>query len=174
MIVTLALVLACVLTDVRTRRIPNGLSLTGLIAGFALNAAYHGVPGVTASLVAALVMISVLFAPFALGGIGAGDVKMMAAVAALLGLRLGFAALLVGMLFGGIIMIGHLARVGRLREKLVSTGQMFMLAFGARSMEPLRVSAAQPGAVALPYSVPLALGTAAVALGALTAPGFLA
>jgi prepilin peptidase CpaA len=171
LIAVLVFVLGCVLVDLRSRRIPNALSVAGMAVGLAMSAFYDGFSGMRTSVVAALAMIALLLAPFAVGGIGAGDVKMMAAVGSLLGPRLAFAALLVGMIFGGIVMIGHLARVGRLREKLASTGRMLMLAAGARSIEPLRVSAAQPAAVALPYSVPLGLGTAVVSIAALVTSG---
>jgi prepilin peptidase CpaA len=168
LVAALAFVSACVVADLRSRRIPNALTGAGFAVGIASNAFYGGSAGALSSLLAALAVGLVLLAPFALGGIGAGDVKMMAAVAALLGPRAGFAALLLGMVFGGIIMIGHLARLGRLGEKLLATARMFLLAVSARSVDPLRVSAAQPSAIALPYSVPLALGTAAVAIACMT------
>jgi hypothetical protein len=72
-----------------------------------------------------------------------------------------------GMIMGGGLMVWHLARRGRLREKVTATATMFQAAAMARSLDPLRVSAADPGAVALPYSVPLGLGT----LAALTFSG---
>jgi prepilin peptidase CpaA len=157
--VLLAFLVACVATDVRTRRIPNALSCSGLVLGLAMNTAAHGMPGLVWSFLTALGVIAVLLAPFALGGIGAGDVKMMGAVGAFLGAPVAFAALLFGMILGGVIMVAHLARIGRLREKMKVTGRMFVAALGLRSADPLRVAASDPAAVALPYSVPLALGT---------------
>src|SRR5262245_7715512 len=150
--------------DVRSRRIPNGLSVVGMMAGVALNTTYHGIPGLVTSLVGLVAMLAALLLPFALGGIGGGDVKMMGAVGAILGTRLALAGLLVGLILGGLIMVAHLARVGRLREKLAATGRMAWVAVFTRSADPLRVSDAAPGAITLPYSVPLGLGTLAVLL----------
>lgn len=103
-----------------------------------------------------------LLPAFAVGGLGAGDVKMMGAIGALLGPQLAMAGLGLGMIFGGFIMLVHLARCGRLKEKLGATWAMVAAASLARSVEPLRVPATDPDAVALPYSVPLGLGTVAV------------
>ena len=87
---------------------------------------------------------------------------MMGAIGALLGPQLALAALGLGMIFGGFIMLAHLARRGRLKEKLGDTWAMVAAASLARSVEPLRGPAADPNAIALPYSVPLGLGTVAV------------
>src|SRR5207253_2214762 len=99
---------------------------------------------------------------FALGGIGGGDVKMMAAIGALLGPRLALTSVACGMLLGGVVMMVHLARIGRLREKLRATGTMLTSVVLMHSIQPLRISDTDPGAVSLPYSVPLGLGTIGV------------
>jgi prepilin peptidase CpaA len=132
------------------------------LAGLTLNALHSGVPGLIASLIGLGLVVGVLLAPFALGGIGGGDVKMMGAVGAMLGPQLGLAAFVVGALAGGVIMLLHLSMQGRLREILSGMGGMIAAAVATRSIDPLRVSASAPGAVTLPYSVPLALGTLAV------------
>jgi prepilin peptidase CpaA len=157
----LALVAAC---DVRTRRIPNALSLPAILAGLAINGALAGAPGLLASAAGLLTATALLFVPFALGGIGGGDVKMMGAVGAFVGPRLVLAAMACGMILGGIVMVGVLARRGLLGEKLMGTFVMLRSAVVTRSIAPLRAPATDPGAIALPYSVPLALGTVA-ALG---------
>jgi len=153
---------ACCVVDARTRRIPNVLSATAMLAGLGLNAAYFGVNGLAVSVAGMLAAAAVLLPTFALGGIGAGDVKMMGAIGALLGAQIALAALGLGMILGGLIMLAHLARRGRLREKLGATWAMVAAASLARSVEPLRAPAADPDAVALPYSVPLGLGTVVV------------
>ena len=104
-------------------------------------------------------MVILLLPPFALGGIGGGDVKMMAAVGALCGPRFALTSLMAGLGIGGVVMLWHLARIGRLRRTLVRLRAMLAGALSTRSLQPLRVSATEPGAVSLPYSIPLALGT---------------
>lgn len=87
---------------------------------------------------------------------------MMAAVGAFLGPVWGMGALGIGMAFGGIVMAVHLLLLGRLREKLVAIRDMGAAAALTRSLAPLKISAESPEAIALPYSVPLGLGTIAV------------
>jgi prepilin peptidase CpaA len=170
-IVVTVFVALCSAVDVRTRRIPNVLTGAGVLAGSLLNTLHFGGPGFVASLIGLILVVAVLLGPFALGGIGGGDVKMMGAVGAFLGAKLALVALVVGAVAGGVIMLVHLLMRGRLREKVGATGGMVAAAIGTRSIEPLRVSASAPGAVTLPYSVPLALGTLAVlALGQLVRP----
>jgi len=155
-------IVACCVVDARTRRIPNVLSAGAMVAGLGLNTMYFGLGGLGVSLGGLLAAGAILLPTFAVGGIGAGDVKMMGAIGALLGPQLALAGLGLGMIFGGIIMLVHLARRGRLQEKLGSTWAMVASAALARSVEPLRAPAADPNAIALPYSVPLGLGTVAV------------
>ena len=163
-VATLSFIALCCVSDVRTRRIPNALTGAGLLAGLILNGSLYGGPGIAASTIGFVVPIALLLAPFALGGIGGGDVKMMGAVGALLGPRLVLAAMVLGMLSGGAVMVAHLATRGRLREKMAMVGGMTAAAVVTRSIAPLRVSAEHPDAITLPYSVPLAIGTALVLL----------
>jgi prepilin peptidase CpaA len=160
--VAVIFIVACCVADARTRRIPNGLSASAILAGLGLNAAYHGLSGLALRVGGLLAAGAVLLPAFAVGGIGAGDVKMMGAIGALIGPEPALAGLGLGMIFGGVIVVAHLARHGRLGEKLGSTWAMVAAAALARSVEPLRAPSKDPNAVALPYSVPLGLGTVAV------------
>ena len=154
--------LACsVAFDVRVRRIPNVVSGPGAVAGIVLNALHAGALGVVGSVTGAALMIVLLVLPFAAGGIGGGDVKMMGAVGAFVGPRLAVMGLLIGVILGGAIMIVHLARLGRLRDKLASLAEMVTVAAGTRSVRPLMVRSDGEAVIALPYSIPLALGTMA-------------
>ena len=99
------------------RRIPNLLSGVGIVAGVVLNTLYFGADGLLASGAGFAAALALLLFPFAMGGIGGGDVKMMGAIGALLGPRAGLAALLVGPgPRAASIMAIHLARLGRLRR----------------------------------------------------------
>lgn len=159
---TLLFLAACIAVDVRTMRIPNLLTGPAILAGFGLNAACYGSDGFAASLAGFALAVALLFTPFALGGVGAGDVKMMGAVGALLGPRLLLPSLMVGMILGGVIAAIQLASSARLGEKLGDTWHMFANAFLMRSLEPLKAPASDPNRVVLPYSLPLGLGTAGV------------
>ena len=83
--VTLALLLlAASVWDIQTRRIPNGLAAAGLMAGLAGNLWHGGGPGLLRSAegIAAALPLLLLYAVRAFG---AGDVKLLLAVGALMG-----------------------------------------------------------------------------------------
>lgn len=92
-------VLACV-SDLATRRIPNTLTIGGIVLGLAMNGADgYADGGLTVALhglwasVAGIAVCSLAPAlSFAKGEIGGGDVKLFAAIGALLGPSLGFHA----------------------------------------------------------------------------------
>lgn len=159
---TLVFVAMCVASDVRTLRIPNALTGPAMLAGVALNAWCFGWHGAQMSVAGFALAIVLLLAPFAMGGIGAGDVKMMGAVGAIIGPHDVLLSLVVGLALGGVFAVGHLARQARLREKLGSLRHMLANAVMSLSIEPLKVSATSPNAVVLPYSLPLGLGTLCV------------
>src|SRR5690348_3845619 len=127
---------ACIAFDVRTRRIPNALTAPMIAIGAVLNGVHAGMPGVAYSAAGLLLPIAILFLPFALGGIGGGDVKMMGAVGALVGPRLALWGLGLGMILGGAVMIVHLGRIGRLGEKLRASGAMVLGAVTTGSLTP--------------------------------------
>lgn len=83
--VATAIALVAVGWDLATRRIPNLLTLGAAIAALAVHAYLEGFSGVWMSLSGWLVGAALLLPFFALGGMGAGDVKLMAALGAWLG-----------------------------------------------------------------------------------------
>lgn len=70
--------------DYRFRRIPNWLIVAGLLLGMIING-YLGASQLLYSVLGFVVGVGVLFIPFALGWIGAGDVKYLGVVGAILG-----------------------------------------------------------------------------------------
>ena len=79
-----ALILASTVTagyyDVRYRRIPNWLVALTIIACCSWHALRNGPAGFSTSIAGLLVGTAVLFPLFLLRGMGAGDVKLMAAI----------------------------------------------------------------------------------------------
>lgn len=75
---------ACVY-DLRSRRIPNALTLGGAAAAVAFHTVAGGPPGLGMSLGGWAVGAALFFPVFALGGMGAGDVKLLACFGAWLG-----------------------------------------------------------------------------------------
>ena len=80
--------------DWRTRRIPNFLTFGGALAGVVFQTTVMGWNGLLQALTGMLLGLALLLLPYILGGMGAGDVKALAALGAWLGPRAIFSVFL--------------------------------------------------------------------------------
>ena len=116
-IASIVALVACV-TDVRSRRIPNVLTFGAAAAALVFHAVTPGAGGLGVA-AGGWLMGAAVFAPFfLLGGMGAGDVKLMAALGAWLGPGEALAIALYASLAGGVIAIGVSLYTGYLRTAL--------------------------------------------------------
>lgn len=83
--IAVAIALVAVATDLKSRRIPNLLTFGAAFTAVIVHAYAAGWSGVGVALAGWLVGAAFFFPLFALGGMGAGDVKLLAAVGAWLG-----------------------------------------------------------------------------------------
>lgn len=74
-------------SDVKSRRLPNAGTLGGLAAGLLVQSGWWGWSGLKDGLLAACIAVGFLLIPFLIRAAGAGDVKMLAACGAFIGLR---------------------------------------------------------------------------------------
>jgi len=93
----------CLVTDLAERKIYNIVVLIGLAAALVLNLLELGLKaGFLQTFSGFFTGVLLLFIPFALGGIGAGDVKMLGTVGAFLGSSLVVQVMLASALAGGV------------------------------------------------------------------------
>ncbi len=123
-----ALAAACV-TDLRSRRIPNLLTYPLMLAGLGYHAALQGWAGLGFSAAGLGLGFGLLLLPFLLGFIGAGDVKLLAAVGAWLGwpgvlLAFVFTTVLGG-LYGLIVLALHRGLLRRFWGALWTSLRLF-------------------------------------------------
>ncbi|MCA9665371.1 MAG: prepilin peptidase [Myxococcales bacterium] len=118
--------------DMRSRRVPNLLTVALLVGGLVARGALGGFGELAWGLGAALGAMIVLLVPFAKGWLGGGDVKLFVALAAWLGPKAFVTALVAATLAGGVLAIAMLARRGRralsLREASRSGGVPYAVA----------------------------------------------
>lgn len=116
--------LTATVIDLRSRRIPN--QLTATMAGIGLLLAVTGTSGVTvgASLAGIVLGLLLMLPGYALGATGAGDVKLMAAVGAIIGPALVLSAFLCTAITGGLLAVVVALRRRRLAATLVQTGRL--------------------------------------------------
>jgi prepilin peptidase CpaA len=144
--------------DLRERRIPNLLTGPAILAGLTLHTIYGGWSGLGDSALAGLIAGAVFLVFFLAGGMGAGDVKLMAVVGCFAGLSSVFTLVLSTAIAGAVLALAVAIRNGRLRETLHNTG--LLLAHhgreGLKSHPDLNLSS--PRAVRLPFALPIAAG----------------
>lgn len=98
LVTTVAVGGAAAVWDLRTRRIPNRLSMAGLVAGLLLHLAMAGPRGALLSALGAAVFALPFVLPWWLGGMGGGDVKLALALGAIVA----WPAALDALLFAGV------------------------------------------------------------------------
>jgi prepilin peptidase CpaA len=151
--------LAC-LCDVRTRRIPNWLTFPSAMLGLIAATVAHGGQGAGASAAGLLVGLLLFFPLFALRGLGAGDVKLMAALGAWLGMRAVVMVAFYTTLAGGVLALGLIVRhrYGRQAARNIWLLLTHWRVFGLRPLDALTLeTSAGPK---LPYALPIAVGLA--------------
>lgn len=158
--------------DLRYHRIPNALSVGGAVLALALHAALGGSAGLAAAAIGLALAFGIMLPFHAVGWLGAGDVKLIAAVGALAGSWWFSLIALAAIVVTGLVMA--LAALAW-RRQLASFGERLMgsLALGAATRRPLYVGPTPELAKAqLPYGLAIALGTGiAFALRHLTVVG---
>ena len=151
--------------DVKWRRIPNWLTAPAFVLALALRVPLGTGPlldGLLAGLIAFVLGVLV----FALGGLGGGDVKLLTAAGAFLGIDRLWGALLVTALVGGALALWAVIRRGRGQETLAN---LYIVITSLRSREaytgwkgeegdaPLTIRSA--GVITRPYGVAIAAGS---------------
>jgi prepilin peptidase CpaA len=100
-----ALAVMAVGWDLRTRRVPNVLTVGAAVAASVCALAGVGADSLSASMLGWLTGLALFFPLFAVGGLGAGDVKLLAAFGAWLGPEGAFHAALWAALLGGAVAV---------------------------------------------------------------------
>ena len=122
-IVLLAMLLAAAVFDVLYRRIPNWVTVSGVVLGIVMNTIIgRPAAGLVFSLAGLGVAFGIYVALYALRAMGAGDVKLMAAIGALVGWQRWFGIFFVTALIGGAMALILLVARQRLKHTLFNVG----------------------------------------------------
>ncbi|MGA8375282.1 MAG: A24 family peptidase [Candidatus Sulfotelmatobacter sp.] len=153
-------------TDWRSRRIPNWLTVPGLLVGIAVNAATSGVGGLKTSLLGAGLGLLVLLPFVIVRSLGAGDWKLAGALGAFVGPGVLVNLLMVSVFVAGIMALGLVIYKRRFRETLRNIGRLLASLLTFRMPGP-EVSLDNPQSLKIPYGVALALTTLLFGIGRL-------
>lgn len=147
--------------DAKSRRLPNVWTMGGLAAGLALQSGWWGWGGFKDGLAAAGVGVLFLLLPYYFKGVGAGDVKMVAACGSFLGLR-AMPHFLMSMSFGGFFVL--LWMIATRRAMTARLKHLFRCLFDWR-YDRQAAKAALPSKTdersRVPYGIAIAIGTLA-------------
>ncbi|WP_137166004.1 A24 family peptidase [Salinimonas lutimaris] len=154
---TLLLFAIAIISDLRSYRIPNQLCFFFIALGLLLNLITGGLSELTYALLACLLMFALLLPLFALNMLGAGDVKLMMAVGALLGPTISLWSLAWGIAVGGLLTV-IVAAFKTGWNGIKKTAHRYFLCFCMRRY--VRPESDELGAVTVPYAPALALGFA--------------
>jgi prepilin peptidase CpaA len=166
---------AAAVTDFRSRRIPNLLTLAALAAALLANTAIYGLPGLRFAL-HGLAFAALLSLPlFLLRAMGGGDVKLLLAVGALVGAANWLAIFAFTSVLGGFFAIAIAIARRRLRHTLASAARLLLTLASARAphRQHPQWDVAHPQSLRLPYGVVIALGSLAFLLAAQSFPPLL-
>jgi prepilin peptidase CpaA len=109
MIALVGVLAIATVTDLLLRRIPNWLTFPAMMAGLGLNVTQSGHHGLLFSIGGLFLGMGVFIIFYLMGGMGAGDVKLMAAVGSMIGPRMVVTAALCTALAGGIYALAVIA-----------------------------------------------------------------
>jgi prepilin peptidase CpaA len=157
-VVVLVVAVIAVLFDVRTRRIPNWLTFGATAVAFAYAAFDAGLSGVGTSAAGWLIGAAMFFPFFALGGMGAGDVKLLAALAAWLGPAESVWLAMFATIAGGVVgLIVAVAR-GYLRTA-VSNLWLMLMHWRTQGLGPVPgLTLKDATSPRLAYAIPITIG----------------
>jgi len=163
MFALLALVVAAALYDFRFRRIPNWLNLSGLVLGLGINTLLFAEHGLMAASLGTLLPLALYVPLYLLRAMGAGDVKLMAAVGAIAGPRNWIEILVCTAFAGGVLALAVAARNGRVQRTLLNlmllASELTHLRRPAARYETLDVRSDR--SMRMPHGVAIAAGSLA-------------
>jgi prepilin peptidase CpaA len=165
-LVVMCLIAAAI--DLKSRRIPNWLTVVVMLSGLANAAMYAQPVTLWQSGLGLLAGIGILFIPFAIGAMGGGDVKLLAGVGAWLGAMATLQVFIVSALVGLLIVLVQCAVQGRLSKLLRNSTVLVanMAAYQQLGHEHVMQTGQSMKSVdkPLPYAVPILAGVLTVVL----------
>jgi prepilin peptidase CpaA len=148
-------------------RVPNKLTFPMIVGGWIWSSISYGLAGegwyigLMWSLAGTVVGLMTLLPLMSIGGMGAGDVKMMAAIGAWVHCTITFYAFCLSTIIGALLAVAMILCSGRVKKHYDQFWLIFNEILTIKNPEKLAEIAAQrkPAMYLLPYGIPLAMGT---------------
>jgi len=153
--VSIYLILACAIDTLKSK-IPNLLNAGLALAGLALFFYHDGWTGLLTSLLGMTLGLGLLLLPWLMGGMGAGDVKALGALGAVLGPEHVFHVFLYMGLYGGMLAILHYLFARNIKAKAVEWMDSFKAT--VLTKDPGMLVPAKTEPLRFPYAAAIAFG----------------
>jgi len=157
--ILLTLLMISAITDILFKKIPNWLTLPTLVAGGVIHSLINGAEGFFFSLQGIGAGFGLLFLFYLLGAMGAGDVKLMAAIGSFVGPKEVFMIFILATALGGIYALGLLLIKGYLWQTMKRYGNIIKVFLFTRQIVYIPPPEREKK-MKLCYAVAVALGTA--------------
>ena len=155
-----AFLFLAVASDVRSHRIPNWLTLPAFLAALIVSPWAGAAGGFPQAVAGAALGFMLLIGPYALGGMGAGDVKALMVLGAWLGPEATFGAAVWGVIAGGAFGFILLALRGELISYAQRWSRMFIQTLSLRRIAYEQPTAESIASGGIPFAAAIAVGLA--------------
>ncbi len=164
-VVTVTLVVAAVIDGLKLK-VPNWITFPMIVSGWIYSAVlspYAGWEGLWLSLIGTAVGLALLMPAYAVGGMGAGDVKLLAGVGAWMWGTITLYAFAVSALVGGVLALAMVVWAGAWQKHKNQFWMILNEIATVKDPEKLSEIAAErkPRMFLLPYGIPIAIGSIA-------------
>jgi prepilin peptidase CpaA len=149
--------------DGRQLRVPNWITFPMILSGWAYHGVTGGWAGLESSLAGAAVGLLCLLPLYSVGGMGAGDVKLMAGLGAWVGASVTFSAFLASAIVGGLMAVCMVIRRKSFAKHYANFWQILGEFAHVKNPRELSQIAAErkPQMLLLPYGIPICVGSIA-------------
>lgn len=144
--------------DMRTRRIPNWLNGSAILVGLAAHLCLQGISGASWALLAGLTGGFVFFVFYLAGGMGAGDVKLMAALGVIAGFHGLLPIMTMSAILGGVMAIALAVVRGKFKQTMANVGLLAMHHRLAGLTPHPQLNVENQETLRLPYALPMFFG----------------
>jgi prepilin peptidase CpaA len=159
LIIALALAIIAAVFDVQQHRIPNWLTYPGIVLGVVLRGVLFGWKGLGGAVEGLLLAGGIMLLFYAVRAMGAGDVKLMAAIGSLVGPGQAIVVLLATAICGGVMAIGYAVYRGRMWATIKNVGSVLRFHAWAGLQAHPELNLDNPTALRMPYGLAIAAGT---------------
>ena len=155
----LAVAITAAFIDVRQHRIPNWVTYPAIAMGILLRCSFLGWRGLASALAGCLIAGGLVLVFYLVRAMGAGDVKLLAAIGSLVGPSHAVMVLIATAIAGGVLALVYVLFRRRFATTLRNVGSVLMFHSWSGLKSDPEFNLDNPSALRMPYGLAIATGT---------------